>query len=553
MMEGCAKVRIVQITDVYTLNNFPNLKTFLNECKENEEIYGKTYSMLTGDFLAPYLLSSFDKGAGMMKMINQTPIDYLTWGNHETDLNHSDVMRREKEYKGIWINSNMKSHESFENSTSQVESTIIKIASPDGSNSRSLGMCAVLSNTSGLYKPDAFGGATIDDPWECLKFYNEQLLSEGCDMVLPLCHLYDFQDEKTCNEFDFPIILSGHDHHCVDRTINGTRLLKPGLDANKAIVLDLSWPSADADAIPNIDVELVDITQYPPDEGLLAEVAKAYSVLDPLYKTDLAIIPERYCPISSNGSRQKRVTMATYLCTQLKLALNLDTKADAKNCDCVLVKGGNIRGGRDYEERNLSLESLKSEIKEDQSVGIFLIPGHILECSLKESWEKPNAGWFQYDDGVEVDSDGFVVSIGGSLIDKNKLYRVGSFLDFNANYGSTSIHQYFEEHPEGLPEKDSSIGCHVLLLNLFSQQLWRRIWRLLDVDGDGKITKEEIKLLDKDNDGSISKDEIRHAIEEVLGMSTHEHESLLIDFIMSAGGDADGDGNLTLEELNLKS
>merc|ERR1712203_17784 len=100
-----------------------------------------------------------------------------------------------------------------------------------------------------------------------------------------------------------------------------------------------------------------------------------------------------------------------------------------------------------------SLESLKSEIKEDQSVGIFLIPGHILECSLKESWEKPNAGWFQYDDGVEVDSDGFVVSIGGSLIDKNKLYRVGSFLDFNANYGSKSIHKYFEEHPEGLPEK----------------------------------------------------------------------------------------------------
>ena len=260
MMEGCAKVRIVQVTDVYTLTNFPNLKTFLNECKENEEIYGKTYSMLTGDFLAPYLLSSFDKGAGMMKMLNQTPIDYLTWGNHETDLSHNDVMRREKEYKGIWINSNMKSHESFESSTSQVESTIIKITSPDGSNTRYLGMCAVLSNTSGLYKPTAFGGATIDDPWECLKFYNERLLSEGCDMVLPLCHLYEYQDEKTCNEFDFPIILSGHDHHCVDRTINGTRLLKPGLDANKAVVLDLSWPSGDADVTPHIDVELVDIT-----------------------------------------------------------------------------------------------------------------------------------------------------------------------------------------------------------------------------------------------------------------------------------------------------
>ena len=77
--------------------------------------------MLTGDFLAPYLLSSFDKGVGMMSMLNKTPIDYLTWGNHEHDLDHVDVTKREKEYKGVWINSNMQSHESFKDSTCQVQ------------------------------------------------------------------------------------------------------------------------------------------------------------------------------------------------------------------------------------------------------------------------------------------------------------------------------------------------------------------------------------------------------------------------------------------------
>ena len=67
-------------------------------------------------------------------------------------------------------------------------------------------------------------GATIDDPWECMKEYNDKLKNEdGCDMVLPLCHLYEHQDERTCNEFDFPVILSGHDHHRVDRVVNGTR------------------------------------------------------------------------------------------------------------------------------------------------------------------------------------------------------------------------------------------------------------------------------------------------------------------------------------------
>ena len=80
---------------------------------------GKLISMLTGDFLAPYLLSSFDKGVGMMSMLNKTPIDYVIWGNHEHDMAHEDVMKREKEYQGVWINSNMTSHESFKDSTCQ--------------------------------------------------------------------------------------------------------------------------------------------------------------------------------------------------------------------------------------------------------------------------------------------------------------------------------------------------------------------------------------------------------------------------------------------------
>ena len=82
-----ARIRIVQITDVYTLKNFPHLKTLIGEKKsEMDELGGKTISMLTGDFLAPYLLSSFDKGQGMVNILNKTPIDYVIWGNHEHDL-----------------------------------------------------------------------------------------------------------------------------------------------------------------------------------------------------------------------------------------------------------------------------------------------------------------------------------------------------------------------------------------------------------------------------------------------------------------------------------
>ena len=56
----------------------------------------------------------------MMSMLNKTPIDYVIWGNHEHDMAHSDVMKREREYQGVWINSNMQSHESFKDSRCQV-------------------------------------------------------------------------------------------------------------------------------------------------------------------------------------------------------------------------------------------------------------------------------------------------------------------------------------------------------------------------------------------------------------------------------------------------
>ena len=97
-----ARLTVVQITDVYTLEHFASLKTMLADTREKitnhrEKAGAKEFpkssnpkqtltesetgviSMLTGDFLAPYLLSSVDRGKGMMRALRETPIDYLTW------------------------------------------------------------------------------------------------------------------------------------------------------------------------------------------------------------------------------------------------------------------------------------------------------------------------------------------------------------------------------------------------------------------------------------------------------------------------------------------
>lgn len=64
-----AALRIVHITDVYTLENFPSLRTLILEKRaEFCACHGdssKTISMLTGDFLMPYLLSTVSAAALM--------------------------------------------------------------------------------------------------------------------------------------------------------------------------------------------------------------------------------------------------------------------------------------------------------------------------------------------------------------------------------------------------------------------------------------------------------------------------------------------------------
>ena len=110
----------------------------------------------------------------------------------------------------------------------------------------------------------------------CLR-YNTQLREAGCDVVLPLCHLYEFQDEKTCAQLDVPVVLSGHDHHRVDRMVEGTRLLKPGMDAHYAVILDLTWDSAQADSTPTVEAVTIPVAEYEADLELEQEMKRAYS------------------------------------------------------------------------------------------------------------------------------------------------------------------------------------------------------------------------------------------------------------------------------------
>ena len=83
--------------------------------------------------------------------------------------------------------------------------------------------------------------------------------------------------------------------------------------------------------------------------------------------------------------------------SQIKAALNMGRQGTARrdNCDAVLIKGGNIRGERDYDQYNFTLEGLRTEMQEEEPVLVYLVSGKALRKCMKETWHGPNPGWMQ--------------------------------------------------------------------------------------------------------------------------------------------------------------
>lgn len=74
-----ARLTVIQITDVYTLEHLASVKTLVEETRA-KSTGSKVICMITGDFLSPYLLASVDRGQGMMNALNAIPMVRITVG-----------------------------------------------------------------------------------------------------------------------------------------------------------------------------------------------------------------------------------------------------------------------------------------------------------------------------------------------------------------------------------------------------------------------------------------------------------------------------------------
>ena len=460
----------------------------------------------------------------------------------------------------------MLDHEAMDH---QIEYDIIELKSSDGTNKRRVGLCAVLSDDPALYShfkaPGAFGGATITDPWAALAKYKHLLETEhNCDLVVPLEHLYVPDDHRTCREFDFPVILSGHDHHRVNEVVEGTRLLKPGMNAVHSTVLELSWPTANQqeDNKPRIRARFAKCSDWEADPVLAEENERAYDALLPLRNTELARVPSSLEPLSSGNARSEVCSMGQYLCSLIRSSLNVKRRQRKHEVDAVLLMGGNIRGNvKKYPEGSFfSLEALEAEIKSDEVVGIVSMPGWLLDEGVAATHAgDPIPGWMQYDVGVkqnDTNNPTRVTHVAGEPLDPDRMYRVATKVSDLTNGQSPPWTKYYTENPHFLPPKGAYVNVQSDLMSYFARNVWRKIFdktsELIhtecDIDEGDCGADARMDVLDKAGDGYVTVDDLQEALRGLLGYSVDERETTLALFVHSFA-DTTGDGTVTVEDI----
>jgi hypothetical protein len=95
-------------------------------------------------------------------------------------------------------------------------------------------------------------------------------------------------DRDFCAKFkgdSFPIVIGAHDHEPYDETIEGSRVIKTGMDGINAAIIDITWKihaEKEESSAPQIEAKMILTNTYPPDPHILKVVQCHKRILNEL-------------------------------------------------------------------------------------------------------------------------------------------------------------------------------------------------------------------------------------------------------------------------------
>jgi 2',3'-cyclic-nucleotide 2'-phosphodiesterase (5'-nucleotidase family) len=520
-------LRIVAVNDVYSLEQLPRLANLIRHHAASDPP-DALIAVIAGDFVGPSMLSSLDKGRAMIECLNAVGITHAIFGNHEDDIDVESLRARVREFRGTWLATNMPGFEP------QLPShQVIEIGGARGKRRVRVGLLGVVMEDASIYRRPPFGGAPVEPANATAMRETTRLLrEEGCSSVVPMTHQNVDDDRRLARaqrEPPYPVIIGGHEHEVFLEQIDGTWLVKAGMDAIHAAIVDLTWP---ADLVrdgafdqPAARVVLDDTANYPEDESIRALVDRHMHAVHELERATLLAIPAG-TTLSSVGTRVQQTSLGELICSRMR---------DALEADACMFNGGGIRAKREYQSR-FTYGDLEAEVPFDNEMVVVPMRGRVVADSVAASRAHAPAesgGFLQVDDGMTVDAAHRVTHIAHAPLDPERVYRVAVMRNLLTGMDHIEpLAAFGREHPDLVPAPGSGRGVKLVLVDAFSKELWRQLGSFESIDAN--------------RDGVVSRGELADAVQRVTGA---EASPVTVDLVMRSL-DTDHDRVITREEAD---
>jgi 2',3'-cyclic-nucleotide 2'-phosphodiesterase (5'-nucleotidase family) len=223
--EDIVEVTLLQINDVYEISpldsgrsgGLARVATLRQQLLESNP---NVYTLLAGDFLFPSAMGTLPyngqremKGVHMVKVLNKVPVDLVTFGNHEFDIDKADQLHERIDLSAFeWISANVSQpgNRPFTRKQSGSRTAIpptkqLEFTNQYGGKVR-IGIVGVTIGTTEkdyvMYTSDSLAIAQAVSE-----------LSKTCDVIVALTHLERQRDVQLAKHFpEISLFIGGHEH-----------------------------------------------------------------------------------------------------------------------------------------------------------------------------------------------------------------------------------------------------------------------------------------------------------------------------------------------------
>jgi len=280
-----------------------------------------TLVLFAGDLISPSVESSIFKGAQLIEGLNLLGVDAATPGNHEFDYGPAELQKRIAESTFPWVVAN-----AFTTGVRPFPGTRMYVIRD---------VCGTPVGIFGLLTPETEtasspGHTWFGDPVAVARVLVPIMQRAGARRIIGLTHLRVEEDEALLRAVpSVDLIIGGHEHDPLTRTVGGRLVAKAGSDARWLGVTRL--PLAGAPAATHT---LLTVDEKIAADPAMAALVKRYAEQ---FSRDMdVVIGETQTALDARNSavRQQEAALGNYIA---------DVMRQVASADVAITNGGGIR------------------------------------------------------------------------------------------------------------------------------------------------------------------------------------------------------------------